>query len=297
MTSEARMRSVGIIGLGIMGKAYAANLVASGFDVCGYDVDKEAVAALVAGGGRGCSDITELTGAADVILVALASEAALASVTDALVAKARPDTIAVEMGTLSATAKERSRAQLSAVGVTMLDCPVSGTGAQAAHGDLVVFASGAHDAYERVKPVLQAIARDVRHVGSFGAGMKLKLVANLLVAVHNLATAEALLLAGRSGLDPETTLDALRSGAAGSRMLDLRGPLMVSGTYEPATMKMDVFMKDLALIAEQARDVGAPVPLFSASLPFYTAALSEGRDEQDTAAVFEALRAMTGVGT
>jgi 3-hydroxyisobutyrate dehydrogenase-like beta-hydroxyacid dehydrogenase len=160
--------------------------------------------------------------------------------------------VLAEMGTLPLEAKEAARVACAEVGVALLDCPVSGTGAQAATGDLVVFASGEAADVAVLYPVFSALARDIRHVGPFGAGMKLKLVANLLVTIHNLAAAEALLLAEKSGLDLGMVYEAIRSGAGNSRMFEVRGPLMIDGRYEPATMKMDVYQKDLALIMDPA---------------------------------------------
>jgi 3-hydroxyisobutyrate dehydrogenase-like beta-hydroxyacid dehydrogenase len=282
--------TVGIIGLGIMGIAYARNLIAGGFEVVGFDPSPAAQDALRIAGGGVFATPRDVSRASDAIIVALASVPALEAVTEGIVAGLRPATVVIEMGTLPIEAKDCARVAVEAAGGHFLDCPVSGTGAQAVMRDLVVFASGDGGAIQAARPVLEAVARDVREVGPFGAGMKLKYVANLLVAIHNIAAAEALLLAERSGLDPAMALDALRGGAGGSRMLDVRGPLMVAESFEPATMKLEVFQKDLALIADYARAVGAAVPLFQASLAVYDAAMEEGRAKQDTASVFGVLK-------
>jgi 3-hydroxyisobutyrate dehydrogenase-like beta-hydroxyacid dehydrogenase len=216
-------------------------------------------------------------------------DATVAAIAPAL----KPGHVIAEMGTLPIAAKEAAAAVVAATGAVMLDCPVSGTGAQAATGDLVVFASGDATGFAKARPVFEGLARDIRHVGPFGDGMKLKLVANLLVTIHNLAAAEALLLAERSGLDLQMVFDAVRSGAGNSRMFEVRGPLMIEGRYEPATMKMDVYQKDLALIMDHARDLGVPVPLMAATLPYYSAALAQGRHKQDTGALFAVLQQMT----
>ncbi|MFN5997060.1 MAG: NAD(P)-dependent oxidoreductase [Paracoccaceae bacterium] len=283
---------VGIIGLGIMGMAYAANLRKAGATVAGFDPVAGARSALADLGGKPCLSCAEVARTADVILLALPSVAAL----EAAIAEMRPHLrqgqLLAEMGTLPIEAKEAARLACAEAGVALLDCPVSGTGAQAATGDLVVFASGAAPDVDLLRPVFNAIARDVRHVGPFGSGMKLKLVANLLVTIHNLAAAEALLLAEKSGLDLAMVFDAIRSGAGNSRMFEVRGPLMIEGRYEPATMKMDVYQKDLALIMDHARDVACPVPLMAATLPYYSAALAQGRHKEDTAALFAVLQQM-----
>ncbi|SON56702.1 2-hydroxy-3-oxopropionate reductase [Hartmannibacter diazotrophicus] len=285
--------TVGIVGLGIMGSAYGRNLVEAGYKVIGTDVAQSAMDDLVADGGEAVAGTADVARASDVILLALPSVKALEAVTEALVSSVRKGAVVCEMGTLPLEAKEACAAALAAVGVEVLDCPVSGTGAQAAVRDLVVFASGDEAAYRVAEPVFCGFARDVRLVGTFGTGMKLKYIANLLVTIHNLSTAEALLLAERAGLDLNTVYDAIRTGAGGSRMFDLRAPLMIEDRYEPATMKMDIYIKDLQLIMDFARELRCPTPLMAASLPFYFAALAEGRGKQDTASLFAVLKGMT----
>jgi 3-hydroxyisobutyrate dehydrogenase-like beta-hydroxyacid dehydrogenase len=182
-------------------------------------------------------------------------------------------------------AKLGAEARLGATGITLLDCPLSGTGAQAATGDLVVYASGDRGAFERCERTFAGFARRSYFLGAFGNGTKMKFVANLLVAVHNVAAAEAIVLGLRAGLDPETLCEVAGSGAGGSRVLELRGPMMVRGVYEPPTMKLEIWQKDMALIAEFAAQCGVPTPLFSAAAPIYRAAIEQGRGQQDTAAV------------
>jgi L-threonate 2-dehydrogenase len=287
------MTTVGIVGLGIMGGAYAANLRKAGFDVVGHDPAPAAQEALTSIGGRALPDARSVAEQAEIVLLALASPKILAATVEAMLPVLTPAHVLAEMGTLALSDKEAAAARIATTGAVMLDCPVSGTGAQAATGDLVVFASGDPAAHDRLRPVFEGLARDVRHVGPFGAGMKLKLVANLLVTIHNLSTAEALLFAERAGLDLDMVFDAVRSGAGNSRMFEVRGPLMIEGRYEPATMKMDIYQKDLALIMDYAAEIGAPVPLMAASLPFYAAALAQGRHKEDTGALFAVLQQMT----
>lgn len=288
------MTTVGMIGLGIMGMAYARNLRKAGFSVHGHDPVPAAMTALADIGGVPCDDAAQVAKQADVILMALPSAAALEATVSQMLPVLRAGQVLAEMGTLPIAAKQAACDRIAATGAILLDCPVSGTGAQAEKADLVIYMSGPAEAAETLRPVMAAIGKDVRHVGVFGDGMKLKLVANLLVTIHNLATAEALLLAQRSGLDLSMVYDAIAGGgAATSRMFEVRAPMMIAGAYEPATMKMDVYGKDLQLIMDQARHMNCPVPLMSASLPFYAAALAQGRDKQDTAALFAVLQQMT----
>lgn len=295
MTAPGQGPAVAVLGLGIMGSAYAANLLKAGFAVAGFDPLPAAREALAAAGGHPAASAAEAVDGAAAVLLALPSVKALDAVAAEIAATLAPGAVVCEMGTFPLAAKEAARSVVEAEGrAVVLDCPVSGTGAQAAVGDLVVYASGDPEAFERVRPVLAGLSREVRHVGPFGTGMKLKCVANLLVTIHNLAAAEALTLARQAGLDLAMVFDAIRSGAGTSRMFEVRGPMMVEGRYEPATMKMEVYMKDLEVILDFARTVRAPTPLMAASLPFYVAALAEGRGREDTAALMAVFDTMTG---
>lgn len=288
---------VGVIGLGRMGSAYADLLLKKGHVVVGFDTSSVARDRLTVGGGRALPSPAAVAAEADVLLIALPSVTALDAVTDGtdgLAGALRPDAVVCEMSTLPIPAKERMAEVLGRDGAACLDAPVSGTGAQAAVGDLLIYASGDEAAVERVRPVFEGFSRGCRYVGPFGAGMKLKLVANLLVTIHNVAAAEALLLAKRSGLDLDMVFDAISSGAGTSRMFEVRGPMMIEERYTPPTMTQEVYAKDLSLIMEHAQATETPVPLMSATLPLYAAALASGRGQEDTASVFAVLKDMTG---
>jgi 3-hydroxyisobutyrate dehydrogenase-like beta-hydroxyacid dehydrogenase len=231
-----------------------------------------------------------VAGQAEVIVCSLPSSEALLQTTAALAQSRRP-VVVVETSTLPVAVKEEARRTLSARGSIVLDCPLSGTGAQARERDLVVYGSGDRRAYRRIVPVLDAFARAQYYVGAFGAGSKMKFVANLLVAIHNVAAAEAIVLAMKAGLDPSMVVKVIGDGAGSSRMFQVRGPMMAKGDYSNATMKLEVWQKDMMIIADFARQVGCPTPLFAASAPIYTAARGRG-GQQDTAAVCAVLEQM-----
>jgi L-threonate 2-dehydrogenase len=292
------VRGVGLLGLGIMGSAYAGNLIRVGLGPSGYDVDPAALRAFEEAGGTAAADARALASASDVLITALPSVASAEEAffgADGIAAGAHEKLVVVETSTLPLAAKEHLRAGLAERGVAVLDAPVSGTGSQARVKDLSIYASGDRAAFDRVERFLRAIARVVRYVGPFGAGSKLKFIANLLVTIHNLSTAEAVVLAQKAGIDPAEMIEIVGEGAGASRMLAVRGPRMAAGSYEPASMKLDVYRKDIEIIAEFAREAGAPTPLFSASAPFYAAALAEGRGKQDTAAIASVLKTMAGL--
>jgi 3-hydroxyisobutyrate dehydrogenase-like beta-hydroxyacid dehydrogenase len=193
------------------------------------------------------------------------------------------------MSTLATDDKERARVVLEAAGVTMVDCPLSGTAVQAAAGDLVIYASGDDAALDRCDRVFTGMARRVYRLGPFGTGMTTKLVANLLVAVHIVAAAEALSLAQAAGLDLDRTLDALTGGAGTSRMLEVRGPMMVDRAFDSPSMTIRLFGKDEQLIRDLATELHVPVALFEDASRLLRRAEAEGHAEQDTSAVFTIL--------
>lgn len=284
---------VGVVGLGIMGGSIARNLLERGHAVSGVDLDPARREAFAAAGGRLVTAAADLVGACPVILTSLPSEAALAAVASQLAAaieRSAAKPVVCELSTMPVKTKEAAARQLEAAGAVVLDCPLSGTGAQAVTRDLVVYASGDRAGFETAEPALKDFARRVVHVGAFGNGTRMKLVANLLVAIHNVATAEAMALAESCGLSLTDVIDVVSDGAGGSRIFSLRAPLMAETRYTPATMKLDVWMKDMKVIGELLAAGGVEAPLFAASLPVYEAAIDQVGPENDTAAVFEVLR-------
>jgi putative dehydrogenase len=287
---------VGVVGLGVMGSAMSTHLLDAGFPVLGFDIDPRRRAEHEARGGAVCDGPADVACGADVVVTSLPSAAALVDVLDGergMRGRGRAGLVVVETSTLSAQAKQDGHDRAKAWGATLLDCPMSGTGQQARDGDLVAYLSGDEAAKEQAMPVLHAFTRAQYDLGAFGLGTTMKLVANLLVAVHNAAAAEALLLAQRAGLDLDLVLSAVGDGAGGSRMLAVRGPLMTAGNYAEPTATVATMQKDNALIAEFATSVASPTPLFSVAAVLYQAAVAQDRLDEDTACVFGVLQGMT----
>src|SRR5262249_3460724 len=163
--------------------------------------------------------------------------------------------IVIECSTMPIDVKARGEAQLAAQGKILLDCPVSGTGAQAAAKDLVVFASGDEAAFERCREVLAGFSRAQKYVGAFGNGSRMKFIANHLVTIHNLAAAEAIVLGEMAGLDPALVFDVIADSAGSSRMFQIRGPMMGRGQYDEPTATMTTPVKDLDIIGKFAADL------------------------------------------
>ena len=287
---------IGVIGLGIMGSAMSANLVGAGFSVRGYDVLARRRAELKKAGGHPARGIRALARQTPIVITSLPSAQALLEVSAELAAAHNPGQIVIETSTLPIAVKEQARKLLAARGVTLLDCPLSGTGAQARVRDLAVYASGPRGAYRRCVPVFEGFARTHFFLGAFGTGSKMKFLANLLVAIHNISAAEALVLGMKAGLDPALMVKVLGEGAGSSRMLQVRGPMMARGNYSNATMKVGVWQKDMRIIAEFARELDCPTPLFAATSAIYNAAMAQGFAEADTASVCAVLERLAKAG-
>lgn len=283
---------VGMIGLGIMGSAMSLNLIKAGFEVAGFDVLDHARGAHKKAGGSLGASCAAVAAECPTVITSLPSADALLETARDLAHARGVLKIVVETSTLPISVKEEARYVLSKGGITLLDCPLSGTGAQARKKDLIVYASGDKQACESVANIFEGFSRAHYYVGEFGSGSKTKFVANLLVAIHNIAAAEAMVLAMKSGLDPATTLKVISDGAGTSRMLEVRGPMMVKNDYSEATMKVRTWQKDMTVIGDFARKVDCPTPLFSASAPIYIAAMAQGFGDADTASVCAVLEEM-----
>jgi L-threonate 2-dehydrogenase len=283
-------KTVGIVGLGIMGSAIARNLVARGWTVIGFDIDPVRRAELALAQVTIAENIAQVARDAEIIMTSLPGPAAADTVAREIASSGEPPRIVVELSTLTIADKLRFEEILKRAGHIALDCPLSGTGAQAKTRDLVVYASGNSEAIAGCMALFSDFARQSADLGRFGNGSRMKFVANHLVAIHNVATAEAMVLAERAGLDPQMVVDMVGPGAGGSRMFQMRAPMMIDRIYEPATMKVSTWKKDMAIIAEFADEVGCATPLFSLTQPVYTEAMAMGLGDQDTAAVFEVLK-------
>jgi 3-hydroxyisobutyrate dehydrogenase/glyoxylate/succinic semialdehyde reductase len=283
-------KTVGIVGLGIMGGAIARNLVDRGWRVIGFDTDAARRAELARANVAIAADVGQVARDAPIIMTSLPSPLAAEQVAMAIANSGQSPRIVVELSTLTLADKLRFETILKKAGHIALDCPLSGTGAQARNRDLVVYASGDSDAIARCAELFSDFAKQSADLGKYGNGSRMKFVANHLVAIHNVATAEAMILAERAGLDPKMVVDMVGPGAGGSRMFQMRAPMMVEGVYEPATMKVSTWKKDMAIIAEFADDVGCATPLFTLTQPVYAEAMAMGLGDQDTAAVFEVLK-------
>jgi 3-hydroxyisobutyrate dehydrogenase-like beta-hydroxyacid dehydrogenase len=284
MTSD-----VGFIGLGNVGLPAAINLLRAGFTVRGYDVHPNPQ--FEAAGGQSvthCRDVAS----APVIVQSLPSVAALASSVDSLTAAAHAGQVVIELSSYPIAAKQAQADRLAQHGIEMLDCEISGLAHQIASRSGVIFKAGNVATVDRVKAVFDAIAERHYYLGAFGAASKMKLIANTMVCVHNLMAAEALALGKRIGLDPEQMLEVLGNSAAGSMTFRNKGPLMVSRNFADGSGPFRHMFGYLTRTRDVAIDAGSATPLLDAVSGVFAIAESEGRHDQDIAAIIEVVEAL-----
>jgi len=285
------MTTVGIVGVGLLGSAIASRFIKAGHTVVGFDILPARVAALTAMGGKAAPSIAAVAQSAEAVCTLLPSLAAAETAVlgrDGILAGGRPGLTVIQMSTISPALTERLAREVTGKGLGFLDCPVSGTTSMIDRGDGSFIVGGERVLYERWRPVLESVLPRVVHIGRAGQAMTLKLVANLLVALHSAAAAEALTLARKAGLDLHVALDVLNSSAATSAMLKVRGPMILRGEF-PAQMKLDLFMKDIHLMQDAAAAVGAPLPFTNLAERLYAAAQAGGHGGEDLAVVVTAI--------
>ncbi len=292
--------TIGLIGLGIMGSAMALELLKNGYPVTGYDVVPAARKRLKTAGGKPMKSASTVAEASDILIVALATSDALRATVDQLLSvkpkAAGQGLVVIETSTLPIADKEHAFKALKRVGMTVLDCPISGTAVRMKERAWTVFASGSKPAFKRVESILRVFTDNVPYVGAFGNGTKMKFAANHLVAIYNVAYAESVNLARKMGLDPQAVLDLFgHSPVIGTGVMRLRMPFMIQRSYSPPTMKVEVWQKDMQVIGDMAKSVNCPTPLFNASAAIYTAAMAQGLAQEDTASTSEVLAGMAGI--
>lgn len=283
--------NIGLIGLGAMGGSYAKHLLNNNFKCFGIDLDKNNVSKFIQLGGQ---EITydKLFNKVEIVLTSLPSLIAYKDVLNNLkrLGKNNSKKIILDMNTISIDDKKMFKNEINGLNIDMLDSPVSGTGAQAWEADLTVFASGSKELIDKCMNIFKAFSKEVINVGSFGNGMKFKILANLLVTIHNTAAAEALRLGELAGLDQDMIFKVLGNSAATSVMLQKRMPLMINKNYEPPTASFNIFLKDVDIIRNFIKNNNVTLPTFEGSAKIYDKAEKTLSKNWDTASVYEVLK-------
>jgi 3-hydroxyisobutyrate dehydrogenase/putative dehydrogenase len=280
-----------------MGLPMARRVARAGLEITAYDIDPGRAASLGADGVHPAGSVAEAAAGADVLVVMVATPAQAEDVlygADPAASAIAPGAVVMVMATVGPASVERWAGRLAERGVQIVDAPVSGGVARAEAGDLLVMVSGSEDAVRRVRPLIDAMAGSAPVVGPRpGDGQKIKLVNQLLCGVHIAVAAEALAFAEALQLDAAATWDVLRTGAAASFMLDDRGGRMVHGT-DQVKSALDIFVKDMGLVLDAARENSYPAPLASAAEQLYLAGRRAGLGRRDDSTVIDVLRGSAG---
>ena len=290
-------QAIGFIGLGIMGRPMARNLLKAGYPLVVHSRSRGPVDELVAAGATAGASAKDVAGRSDVLITMLPNSPDVELVAlgrDGIIEGARRGLVYADMSTISPIVSQKVAQALEAKGVRMLDAPVSGGEKGAIDGALSIMVGGEQAVFDSVLPIFQAMGKTITRLGPLGFGGFTKLANQIIVAVNLTALAEALTLAKKAGLDRELTLKALAGGLAGSKCLDQKAPNYVAGNYQPG-FKIDLHFKDLGLIMESARALGVPLPATAVVQELFSALRVKGRGGLDHSGVITLLEDLAGV--
>ena len=283
------MEKIGFIGLGIMGNPMAKNLLKAGYSLTVYDIMPEKVDDLVAAGAQVGSSSNEVAEKSDVVITMLPNspevkDAVLGA--DGVLDGAKPGTILVDMSSIAPLASKEVSERAKEKGVVVLDAPVSGGEPKAVDGTLAIMVGGPAETFEKVKDILAVMGGSVTLVGDIGSGNMTKLANQIIVALNIAAMSEAMVLATKSGVDPEKVFEAIRGGLAGSTVLDAKMPLVLEGNFKPG-FRIELHIKDLANALDTAHEVGVPVPLTSVVMEAMQALKVDGKGADDHGGIIQ----------
>ncbi|MGV1756640.1 L-threonate dehydrogenase [Rhizobium sp. A22-96] len=290
-------KKAAVIGLGSMGWGAALSLLKAGFAVRGCDIRSDALARFTEAGGDACTTPALAAETADVILVYVINSKQVEDVVfgpNGALETAKPGTVFLLCATMAPSATTDIAERLETAGMLVIDAPVSGGHVRALAGEITVMASGSQEAFDRASAALDAISAKVFRLGDRpGAGSQVKMINQLLAGVHIAATAEAMTLAAKAGIDLKTLYDVIRVSAGSSWMFENRGEHIVSGNYAPRSA-VNIFVKDLGIVASEAEKAGAITPLAASALSLFVEASEAGLGQEDDAAVVKILARKSG---
>jgi len=288
---------IGFIGLGIMGRPMARNLLKAGYPLVVHSRSRGPVDEIARAGAKVGTSARDVAAQSDVLITMLPNSPDVEQVVlgrDGVIEGARPGLVLLDMSTISPLVSQKIGAALGEKSVRMLDAPVSGGEKGATDGALSIMVGGDKAVFDKVLPIFQAMGKTITHLGPLGAGGFTKLANQIIVAVNLTALGEALTLAKKAGLDRELTLTALAGGLAGSKCLDQKKPNYLADTYNPG-FKIDLHYKDLGLIMESARALGVPLPTTAAVQELFSALRVKGRGGLDHSGVITLLEDLAGL--
>jgi 2-hydroxy-3-oxopropionate reductase len=288
---------IGFIGLGIMGRPMARNLLKAGYPLVVHNRSRRAVDELTGAGAKAASSPKDVAAQCDVLITMLPNSPDVELVAlgrDGIIEGARSGLVFIDMSTISPIVSQKVGAALAAKGVRMLDAPVSGGEKGAVDAALSIMVGGDQALFDAMLPIFQAMGKTITRLGPLGAGGFTKLANQIIVAVNLTALAEALTLARKAGLDRELTLTALGGGLAGSKCLEQKKPNYLANTYNPG-FKIDLHYKDLGLIMDAARALGVPLPATAVVQELFNALRVKGRGGLDHSGIVTLLEDLAGI--
>ena len=288
---------IGFIGLGIMGKPMAGNLIKAGFPLVVHNRSRAAVDELAASGAAPAASAREVADASDIIVTMLPNSPDVELVAlgpGGIKEGARSGQLLIDMSTINPIGSQKIAKELASVGMAMLDAPVSGGEKGAIEATLSIMAGGEPRDFERALPVFNALGKTITHMGPIGAGGFTKLANQIIVAINLTAIGEALVFGVKAGVDPERMVRALAGGLAGSKCLDQKAGKILSGDFAPG-FKIDLHLKDLNLVQDAARSIGVPIPVAAVVEQFFAAARVRGCGGMDHSGVITFFEELAGV--
>lgn len=280
-------KKIGFIGLGIMGKPMAKNLLKAEFSIVAYDLNKNAVDDVVKAGALAASSSKEAAGKADVIITMLPDSPDVKEVIlgkNGVMEGIKPGAIVIDMSSINPLVSQEIEKELRKKNVEMLDAPVSGGETGAIQGTLAIMVGGEEKVFKDCVDIFNAVGKNIVRVGGIGAGGFVKLVNQIIVAVNIAAVGEAFTLGAKAGLDPQVIHQAIRGGLAGSSVLETKAPMMFGRNFKPG-FKIRLHHKDLQNALSTAKDLGVPLPLSSFIQQVFLSLMTEGRGEEDHSAL------------
>ncbi len=283
------MKTIGFIGLGIMGSPMAKNLLKAGYPMVAYDIRPEPLAEAVAAGaaeGQSAKDVAERSEVVITMLPDSPDVQAAALGSDGIIEGVKPGAILVDMSSIAPRISQEISARLAEKGAAMLDAPVSGGEPKAIEGTLAIMVGGPQEVFDQVKDVLAVMGSSVLRVGEIGSGNIAKLANQIIVALNIAAVSEALVLATKAGVNPEAVFQAIRGGLAGSTVLEAKAPMMLAGNFKPG-FRIELHIKDLMNALKTATELDVPIPLAGRALEIMQALREDGKARDDHSGIIQ----------
>jgi len=288
--------NIGLVGLGIMGKPMARNMMKAGYSIKVFDIVSAAVDEIVAAGAIRGESTAEIGATCDVVITMLPNSPHVQAVVlgeGGLVTTMKSGGTVIDMSSINPSVSQEVAKGLEKIGVELLDAPVSGGEPKAIDGTLSIMVGGKKEVFDRFLPLLKTMGASVVHCGDIGAGNTTKLANQIVVALNIAALSEALLLADMAGVDPNVVFNAIRGGLAGSTVMDAKAPMMIAGNYKPG-FRIDLHIKDLENALSTGHLVGAPLPLTASVMEILQNLRKDGCGSDDHSAIAKFYEKMAG---